>query len=657
MSWCIPLCLVGLFVVGCESKPPPPGDVAATKEPASTGPAGASGASATAATRPAANPLKNAYFGDLHLHTSYSMDAFAFGTRTTPEDSYRYAMGESVDYFGKPQKRTAPLDFLAVTDHAEYLGVVRETINPSGPFGQSDWFKIMTSTDAKVSGEAFKKLLGSTATNNPLPEFNDPTMLRSAWQTYAAIAEKYNQPGKFTTFVAFEWTSMPGGQNLHRCVIFADKGPELPFSSFDSQDPEKLWNYLESQRKLGLDVIAVPHNGNVSNGLMFDTKDLSGKPLTADYARRRMANEPLAEIVQGKGQSDTSPALSPNDEFANFELFTSLLSGAGTAKSATGSYLRQAFGVGQELRAKLGSNPFKYGIEGGTDFHSGVSSTEAGNYPGSHGNQDNDPKTVVTATESVVGEPPITIGSGGLTGVWAEENTRAAIFAAFKRKETFGTSGVRIKVRMFGGWSYPEGRDQAGGLDQDRLCHGRAHGRRFAGGAGRRQADLSRRGDEGSGQRQPGPCADHQSIHEERQESGEDLQRAVVRRPQARCGDRPAAGGREYGGRQDGRLYEFDRRSGVDGSVDRRGIRPGRGHDLLRPGARDSDASLVDLLGGQARVAAQFQGAGGGPTEGLDLADLVRVGQGDERSLAAGSPRSARTRRSDGVPPACSCAR
>jgi uncharacterized protein DUF3604 len=440
------LLVSAFWLVACSQGPQP-------SPKAGSGP---DAAAASPDARPPANPLKNAYFGDLHLHTSYSMDAFAFGTRTTPEDSYRYAMGESVDYMGKPQKRLAPLDFLAVTDHAEYLGAVRESINPTGPFAGSEWFKMMTSSDPKVSGEAFTKLMGSTTTNKPLPEFNDPAMLRTMWRAYSAMAEKYNQPGKFTTFVAFEWTSMPGGQNLHRCVIFADRGPELPFSSFESQDAEQLWKYLDAQRKLGLDVIAVPHNGNVSNGLMFDRKDLSGKPLTADYARRRMANEPLAEIIQGKGQSDTSPALSPADEFAAYEMFTSLLSGAGTAKSATGSYLRQAYGVGQELQQKIGVNPFKYGIEAGTDFHSGITSTEAGNYPGSHGNQDNDPKTVLSQTESVVGEPPVTIGSGGLTGVWAEENTRQAIFAAFKRKETFGTSGVRIKVRMFAGWDYPE---------------------------------------------------------------------------------------------------------------------------------------------------------------------------------------------------------
>ena len=445
------LCIACFCSFSCKDKPKSDAD---RKSAASA--SGASGSTSQSAARPQANPLKNAYFGDLHLHTSYSMDAFVFAARTTPEDSYRYAMGETVEYMGKKEKRLVPLDFLAVTDHAEYLGVVRETINPSGAFAGSEWYKTMTNPDPKVSEQAFKTLIGSTMSNKPLPEFSDPKMLRSAWETYMTAAEQYYKPGFFTTFVAYEWTSMPGGQNLHRCVIFAGKGPEMPFTAFESQDPEELWRNLEAQRKLGLDVIAVPHNGNVSNGLMFDKKDMSGKPLTSEYAHRRMANEPLAEIIQAKGQSETSPALSPSDEFANFEIFTSLLGGNGEANSATGSYLRQAYGVGQELQEKLGVNPFKYGIEAGTDFHSGITSTEASNYPGSHGNQDSDPRTVITATSSVVGEPPIVLSSGGLTGAWAEENTRESIFAALKRKETFGTSGVRLKVRMFAGWDYPK---------------------------------------------------------------------------------------------------------------------------------------------------------------------------------------------------------
>jgi len=421
--------------------------------------AAATAAAATpdASPRRAPNPLREAFFGDMHLHTGYSMDAFAFGTRLGPDDAYRYAEGETVTYFGKPQRRHAPLDFLAVTDHAEYLGVVRDTIDPHGPFADTEWYRTMTNPDPAVSAQAFKKLIGSTVTNVPLPEFNDRKLLTSAWQEYMAAAERHNRPGKFTTFIGFEWTSAPEFQNLHRCVIFADKGPELPFSAFDSLDPEKLWQYMETQRRIGLDVIAVPHNGNASNGLMFNVRDLSGRPLTREYAERRMANEPLVEIIQGKGQSDTSPELSPNDEFADFEMWRTLVGNPALAKSLTGSYVRQAYGVGQELQETIGVNPFKYGIEAGTDFHSALSSTEADNYPGSHGNQDSDPRLVITATESVGGEPPTAIGSGGLTGVWAEENTRASLFAAFKRKETFGTSGTRIKVRMFGGWNYPAG--------------------------------------------------------------------------------------------------------------------------------------------------------------------------------------------------------
>ena len=241
---------------------------------------------------------------------------------------------------------------------------------------------MMTNPDPAVSASAFRKLIGSTIVNKPLPEFNDPKLLRSAWEKYAAISDKYYKPGKFTTFVGFEWTSAPQFQNLHRCVIFADKGPAMPYTAFDSLDPEDLWRYLEAQRKQGLDVIAVPHNGNASNGLMFSTRDMSGKPITRDYAERRMANEPLAEIIQAKGQTDTSPALSPTDEFANFEMWLYLIGSDKKANSATGSYLRQAYGVGQEQQAKLGVNPFKYGIEAGTDFHSGITSTEPSNFPG-----------------------------------------------------------------------------------------------------------------------------------------------------------------------------------------------------------------------------------------------------------------------------------
>jgi Protein of unknown function (DUF3604) len=410
-----------------------------------------------------ANPLKDCYFGDLHLHTSLSADANFFGTTSLPEDSYKYAMGEEVMYMGQKIKRNAPLDFLAVTDHSEYLGVIVAMKDPKGPFAGTDLYKLYTSKDQKDVSKSFVDVATDFATNKPRAEMNNDTVIKSTWQHIINAANKYNKPGKFTALVGYEWTSMPAdvnkhSQNLHRCVIFkGDKVPDKPFSSFDSDDPENLWTYLENARKTGSDVLAVPHNGNISNGLMFDTKTLSGKPLTKEYADRRMSNEPLTEMNQGKGTSETRPELSPNDEFANYEVFEFLIGSPVKAKFKTGSYVRQAYGTGQELQAKLGSNPFKYGLEGGTDYHSGFSTTEENNYPGSHSSQDNlekDYKSILTATESLAGEPQTKLSASGLTGVWAESNTREAIFDALKRKECFATSGSRVKVRMFAGWDY-----------------------------------------------------------------------------------------------------------------------------------------------------------------------------------------------------------
>ncbi|TPG45325.1 DUF3604 domain-containing protein [Flavobacterium pectinovorum] len=411
----------------------------------------------------AENPLKDCFFGDLHLHTSLSPDANMIGTTALPEDSYKFAMGEEVTYMGQKIKRIAPLDFLAVTDHSEYLGVIAAIKDPNGPYAGTDRNKLYNSKDQKDVAKAYADFMVGVVANKPAPELNNEKVIKSSWQRIIEAASKYNKPGKFTTFVGYEWTSMPSdankhSQNLHRCVIFkGEKVPDKPFSSFDSDDPEDLWTYLENARKTGDDVIAVPHNGNLSNGLMFDTKTLKGKPLTKEYADRRMNNEPLTEIAQGKGQSETHPSLSGNDEFANYELVEILLSSSAKAKFQKGSYVRQAYGVGQELQEKLGSNPFKYGLEGGTDYHSGFSTTEENNYPGSHASQDNlakDYATILAATESIGGEPASKLSAGGLTGVWAESNTRDAIFNALKKKECFGTSGVRIKVRLFAGWDY-----------------------------------------------------------------------------------------------------------------------------------------------------------------------------------------------------------
>jgi len=417
----------------------------------------------TTSAEVAVNPLRNCYFGDLHLHTALSADANFFGATLLPEDSYKFAMGEEVEYLGQKVKRIAPLDFLAVTDHSEYLGAIVAVRDPNGPFAGTELYRQYTSKDQKDVAKSFGGFVADMSANKPNSELNKPEVIKSAWQRVINAANTYNKPGKFTALVGYEWTSAPNNannhsQNLHRCVIFkGDKVPDIPFSSFDSQDPENLWTYLENARKTGSDVLAVPHNGNVSNGLMFDTKTLSDKPLTKDYAQRRMANEPLTEVMQGKGQSETHPSLSPNDEFANYELFEILLGSNERGNLKKGSYIRQAYGTGQELQEKLGANPFKYGVEGGTDYHSGISANEENNYPGSHGTQDNvaqNYKMILSAGESVAGEPPTRLSAAGLTGVWAESNTRDAIFDALKRKECFATSGPRLKVRLFAGWSY-----------------------------------------------------------------------------------------------------------------------------------------------------------------------------------------------------------
>ena len=445
------------------------------------------------------------------------MDAFAFGTRTTPEDSYRYAMGETVEYMGKTQKRIAPLDFLAVTDHAEYLGVVRDTIDPNGPFAKSEWYTMMTNPDPKVSARLLRSSSVPWSSTSRCRNSPTPNCCARHGRNTRRSPTSTTRPESSLHSSDLSGRQRREDQNLHRCVIFADKGPAIPFTAFDSLDPEALWRYLEPQRKLGLDVIAVPHNGNASNGLMFSTKDMSGKPIDA-----RLCGAPHGQRTAGGDHSGARGRVTPA---RRFRPPTSLpISRCGSyligtdikAKSATGSYLRQAYGVGQELQAKLGVNPFKYGIEAGTDFHSGITSTEPSNYPGSHGNQDSDPATVITATTSVGGEPPTALSSGGLTGVWAEENTRESIFAAFKRKETFGTSGTRIKVRMFAGWNYPKDMTQKADWVKAAYDGGVPMGGDLTAQTGSNCSDVCRSRNQGSRQRQSRSRPDHQDLDQER---------------------------------------------------------------------------------------------------------------------------------------------
>ena len=403
------------------------------------------------------HPERNAYFGDLHLHTYLSFDAAAAGTRTMPEDAYRFARGEAVTYFGKTVRRHTPLDFLAVTDHAEYLGVARSAADADGVFAETPWPKRL----AEATGDmlAFLQVFSPAGFRGeaPIPEFVTTALILSNWQIVVDTAQKFYDPGKFTTFVAFEWSPMPGGAHLHRNIIF--RGPEFPdrpFSAIDSMDPEDLWTYAEDNREQGIDSVLIPHNSNLSQGLMFAFKDSYGTPLSRIYTERRIENERLVEISQVKGTSETRPEFSPADEFANFEL---IRFGQEPEFDLAGAYIRPAYRRGLEIQSEVGINPFNFGLVGSSDFHSGISAGEEFNYPGGLGSGDeqSDPGRVLTSVNPLMQSPTTILSAGGLTGIWAEENTRESLFAALKRREVFATSGSRIRVRLFAGWDYPDG--------------------------------------------------------------------------------------------------------------------------------------------------------------------------------------------------------
>jgi hypothetical protein len=400
------------------------------------------------------NPLKNVYFGEQHLHTSNSPDAFAAGSRQTWDEAFRYGRGEEVVLHTTATKnkikRRTPYDFMAITDHAEYFGVMPRMINPKDSLSKSDLAKRLQKQDPTAVMDILHDILTSTGR----PELIAPELLKDNWQEYVKVANKYNDPGKFTTLIAFEWTSIPNGRNMHRNVFFRNEtGPRAPFSAFDSFHPEDLWTYLEVQRNAGNDTFAIPHNGNVSDGWMYSPNKFLGGPMDARYAARQAANEPLTEIIQTKGSSDTHPAMSPNDEFANFEIFPNLIN-VGQPSQIKYGFVRQGLVEGMILEDKLGSNPFKMGIVAGADSHSGYSNNEEFNFHGSHGALEDTPKKRLNPKPDASGDMPSRLSSAGATAVWAEENTRGAIFDAMKAKETYGTSGTLIRLRFFGGWEY-----------------------------------------------------------------------------------------------------------------------------------------------------------------------------------------------------------
>ena len=403
-----------------------------------------------------------AWFGDLHLHTGYSFDAAASGTRTTPEDAYRYARGETVSYLGRPVQRNVPLDFLAVTDHAEYLGVAWQAAEADGLFADTEWPARIAANLENTLG--FMRMFSASAFQGgapPIAEFIEAGLVTSNWQRTIAAAEAFNEPGEFTALVAYEWSPMPGGAHLHRNVIFAGPlFPDRPFSALDSPRPEDLWSWVEMLSTDGIETVLIPHNANLSQGLMFATVDSYGEPITAAYAERRLANERLFEIAQNKGTSETLPEFSPTDEFADFEI---LRLAAETDSDPAGGYARQALARGLAIEQRIGVNPYQFGLIGSTDFHSGVSSTEEDNFPGGLGRSDDmaDAERILTEINPVARQPATVFSAGALTGIWAEQNTRESLFAALDRREAFATSGTRIQVRLFAGFDYTSGMTSA----------------------------------------------------------------------------------------------------------------------------------------------------------------------------------------------------
>ncbi|HKU14028.1 MAG TPA: DUF3604 domain-containing protein [Steroidobacteraceae bacterium] len=413
----------------------------------------------------ASAPERKAYFGDLHLHTTYSFDAYVMvGTKTTPDTAYRFARGEPVEYLGHTVQRRWPLDFLAVTDHSENMGVFNTLEDPDSELSQSDLGKRIREQGATIDRPIFWEIVQLFTSGKQLPGVNARPVTQSTWQKQIEAANRNYRPGTFTTFIGYEWSSMPEGKfNLHRNVIFRGDSAPDPFSSVDSRRPEDLWSYLEQNRARGVEALAIPHNSNASGGYMFDWNDSDGRPIDEAYALRRAANEPLTEISQNKGNSDTSPEASPNDEFANFEVFEHLLVSA--AKTTVhGNYVREALGRGLEIEARTGANPYKFGAAGATDFHNGLSTSDENAFNGLEGIDPRKDGPAPEAAKELLGHQTLKDpehgydrlenGSGSITGVWAEENTRDSIYSAFRRKETFATSGTRLKLRFFGGWQY-----------------------------------------------------------------------------------------------------------------------------------------------------------------------------------------------------------
>jgi hypothetical protein len=416
----------------------------------------------------AADYPQHVLWGDLHLHTRLSADAYTLGTKNlSAEDSYRFARGEEVkSESGVPARLKRPLDFLAVTDHSEYLGAFHHARLGTPELMQSEIGKrwagyLATGEDVRLY-EDFEKSVHQSGDDAESSYALPDAFKQVVWQEVAKTADDFYEPGRFTTLIGYEWTSMIDGNNLHRVVLFRD-GPEratrmVPFSAQDSQDPEDLWEVLDNyERQTGGRAIAIPHNANVSNGMMFAPTTIAGEPLTADYARRRMRFEPVFEVTQVKGDSESHQYLSPTDEFANFERWDEgniMRTHPKEPWMFRSEYARPALQLGLQHERELGANPFKFGLIGSTDAHTALATTTEDNFFGKFKSSEPHPGRATATYAENLPIPNYKLGASGLTAVWARENTRESVFDALARKEVYATTGTRITLRFFGGWGY-----------------------------------------------------------------------------------------------------------------------------------------------------------------------------------------------------------
>ena len=407
-------------------------------------------------------------FGDMHFHTELSFDAGLIGTRLSVEDGYRFARGDEViSNTGQSVQLIRPLDFLAVTDHAELIGLAPAIQGADPLLLEDDWGrKIYEKFQAGTEGRqaAFAEIIDlATRGINP---FQSPALTRSIWSQFIETAEEFNDPGTFTAMTGFEWSFSPQGDNLHRVVLFADDvdktSQTMPLPFFDAPEPQLLWDYMEAyEADTGGRVLAIAHNGNLSNGLMFPNTKFDGSPIDAAYAQRRNRWEPLHEVTQMKGDEETHPQLSPDDEFADFEIWdVSNIAGtvAKTPDMLAREYARSAYQTGLRFQQELGANPYRFGMTGSTDSHTALSTTRQenffGKYPSTEPSSDRHDHEVIPAADPALRIISAQESAAGLTGVWARENTRTDIFDAFQRKEVFATTGTRMRVRVFGGWDF-----------------------------------------------------------------------------------------------------------------------------------------------------------------------------------------------------------